>query len=202
MKTFIFAAAFVVALLLAAPVLGSVQQGLIQNGDDNSAIQVGDDAYIHVNRAHVDETNTQYSTQYNTVTFEAPEQGPYVSSLGIGDAAYTRLVYPNRIAIVRIKANTSSISIRAGTPVTLYTISSEYYNIVQGSQAIPDYNEFYDRMDHGTAVWESWIPYYTTEETIDIPPTADYLVVDNRNKFTSYNLIEITPHPLEQKQSY
>ena len=51
-------------------------------------------------------------------------------------------------------------------------------------QATPEYNEFYDRMDHGTAKWMSWIPYYTTSETIGIPQGADYLVIDNRNIFT------------------
>jgi hypothetical protein len=202
MKPFIFAAVLVAALLLCTPIVGATQQGIVQNGNGDSAVQIGGDGYVYVRHADVKETNTQYNSIHDTYNFEAPEQGPSVAGLSTGDASYTRMVFPNRFAIVPIPDNTSSITVRAGTAVALYTITSEYYNTVQGEQAIPDYNEIYDRMDHGTAAWESWIPYYTTYETIGIPSSADYLVVDNRNIFTSYNLIEITPHPIEEKQSY
>ena len=205
MRTYFFAVAVVMMMAVCMmPVLADddVSQGIIQNGKGNTAYQVGDDAFIHVDKAYVKETNNQQNSYQTSITVEAPEQGPTTSYMSTGDVSWTRLVYPNRIAVIPIGENWSSVEVKAGTVVALYTIDSEYYNIVQGKQATPDYNEFYDRMDHGTAAWMSWIPYYTTSETIYIPQGADYLVIDNRNKFTSYNLITITPHPVEQKESY
>lgn len=201
-KSFFFI--LLVGMLVLVPFASADSQGIVQNGIGNSAYQVGGDAYIHVNKAFVKETNTMYQSNHNSVTFEAPEAGPQTSFLGIGDVEYTRLIYPNRIAVIPIgdAVNLSSVRVRAGTPVALYTVSSEYYNIVYGEQATPVYNEYYDRMDHGTASWESWIPYYTTSSEIEIPATADYLVIDNRNVFTSYNLVEIIPNVVEEKQSY
>jgi len=188
--------------LLAVPVMADTTQVIDQKGIGNSAYQIGDDAYISVRHADVKETNTQYNNANYQYTFEAPDQGPTTSYLGVGDVSYTRLVYPNRIALIPIPENVTEITVKSGTPIALYTISSDYVDIVHGSQATPDYNEFYDRMDHGTAKWESWIPYYTTSETIGIPETADYIVIDNRNPFTSYNLVEIVPHIVEEKESY
>lgn len=188
--------------LLAVPVMADTTQVIDQKGIGNSAYQIGDDAYISVRHADVKETNTQYNSANYQYTFEAPEQGPTTSYLGVGDVSYTRLVYPNRIALIPIPENVTEITVKSGTPIALYTINSDYVDIVHGSQATPDYNEFYDRMDHGTAKWESWIPYYTTSETIGIPETADYIVIDNRNPFTSYNLVEIVPHIVEDKESY
>ena len=188
--------------LLAVPVMADTTQVIDQKGIGNSAYQIGDDAYISVRHADVKETNTQYNNANYQYTFEAPDQGPTTSYLGVGDVSYTRLVYPNRIALIPIPENVTEITVKSGTPIALYTISSDYVDIVHGSQATPDYNEFYDRMDHGTAKWESWIPYYTTSETIGIPETADYIVIDNRNPFTSYNLVEIVPHIVEDKESY
>jgi len=205
MRHSFFAVALVLMMAVCMmPVLADddTNQGIIQNGKGNTAYQVGDDAFIHVDKAYVKEDVNAPTTVHNDVTYEAPEQGPTTSYLSTGDVSWTRLVYPNRIAVIPIDKNWSEVSVKSGTVVALYTIDSEYYNTVQGLQAIPDYNEFYDRMDHNSAVWMSWIPYYTTSETIGIPEGADYLVIDNRNKFTSYNLITITPHPIEDKESY
>ena len=188
--------------LLAVPTMADTTQVIDQKGVGNSAYQIGDDAYISVRHADVKETNTQYNSANYQYTFEAPEQGPTTSYLGVGDVSYTRLVYPNRIALIPIPENVTEIAVKSGTPIALYTIDSDYVDIVHGSQATPNYNEFYDRMDHGTAKWESWIPYYTTSETIGIPVSADYIVIDNRNPFTSYNLVEIVPHVVEDKESY
>lgn len=205
MRPIFFAVAIAMMLMICmAPVSAGtdVQQGIIQNGKGNTAYQVGDDAFIHVDKAYVKEETNQQNSYHNSITVEAAEQGPTTSYLSTGDVAWTRLIYPNRIAIIPVEPEWSTVTVKSGTVVALYTIQSDYYDIVHGEQARPDYNEFYDRMDHGTAVWSSWIPYYTTAETIEIPRDADYLVIDNRNIFTSYNLVTIQPHPIEDKQSY
>lgn len=200
MRTYFFAVLLILAVCIPLVSAGA-QQGIIQNGKGNTAYQVGDDAFIHVDKAFVKENINAPTTMYNTVTYEAPEMPPTASYLGVGDVGYTRMIYPDRIAIVPIEENTTLISVRAGSPVALYTIDSQYYDTIHGSQSIPVYNEIYDRMEHGSAVWMSWIPYYTTSETIGVPPGADYLVIDNRNIFSTYNLVEIIPHPLVLQES-
>ena len=170
--------------LLVASV--TAQQSIIQNGDGNYAVEIGG-GQTTIDHATI--TNQITNGDPITVNVILPEGSPQSSYLGIGDVNYTRLIYPNRIALVPVMHG-CVIAIRSGTPVSLYTINTIDKDKVQGSQSIPVYDDIYDRMDHGETPWVDWIPYYTTKETI-VSTTDGYLVVDNRNIFSGYNLVEI-----------
>lgn len=143
---------------------------------------------MKINHANIDVPVVVNSDPTVNVIF--PDSPPQTSFLGVGDVSYTRLIYPNRFAMVEVKPN-EIVRIRSGTPVALYTIIALDKDTVMGSESIPQYDSIYDRMDHGNVLWVDWIPYYTTSSTITVHD-ANYLVIDNRNIFTSYNLVEIT----------
>jgi hypothetical protein len=173
---------FMIALPAAAIDAG---QGIAQNGNDNTATQ---QINMKINHANIDVPVVVNSDPIVNVIFPTPL--PQASYLGVGDVSYTRVIYPYRFAVIAVQPN-EVVRVRSGTPVALYTIKALDKDTVMGSQSIPQYDSIFDRMDYGTVAWVDWIPYYTTSSTITVHD-ANYLVIDNRNIFTSYNLVEIT----------
>jgi hypothetical protein len=156
---------------------------------DNTVVDTDYNTDISVDDSvtSIDNSVTKISSVSST-TIISEDRPEYLS---VGDAAYTRVIYPDRFALVPVRPG-ETYQVLAGSPVGLWTIEALYVNTVKDSRSALTYDEVYDRMDHHLVPFVDVVPYYTTKSTITISEGAAYLIVDNRNPFTKYNLVEIS----------
>lgn len=188
MKTLFLLLAVLMIFALVLPVAATTEQGIIQNGDSDSAVQIAGDANVQIDHANIKNAVTVVDQPIVNVNFPTPP--PQASYLGVGDVSYTSLIYPGYIKVIPVQPN-ETIRIRAGTPVLIYTIQEIYKDTVHGKDATPVYDPVYDRLETGSAALVDWVPFYTTSARLTVTD-ADYLVIDNRNMFAGYNLVEFT----------
>ena len=161
MKTIFFLLAIFTIFLIASPV-AATQQGIVQTGKDDNAVQIGGDANVRINHANIDVPVSVPVNVVDAPTINVNIPGPSTSYLSVGDVYQTHLVYPNSVIFVPVHFN-ESIWVRAGTPVALYTIQAIYNDTVKSSNSIPVYDPVFDKMTSGETPWIDHLDYYTTD---------------------------------------
>jgi len=133
----------------------------------------------------------QHQSNYQNVNVIVPEEKE-IKTLDVGPVAFTRLLWKDEVVTMPL-SGVSLITIKAGSPLAVYTVDShgEIFK-VDSMDSIPVYDWNYHRFQFGSVSPIDKIPYYTTKGSLVSSWNADYVVVDNRNPFSGYNLVDVS----------
>lgn len=171
----------------------------INNVDvDQSQKQNQNQMQVQLQHQEQDQAQDQQQTQsnYQVVTIQrvAPDPGLNPDkSVGVGVAVEdVRLIYPGEVVLYDIAVG-QMCSVRAGSPLALYTIRtgiSDDTLKVKSSESTPEYDPVYNKMVWGLVDPADFVKFFTPKAKI-VSTVNGHCVIDNRARYNDYTTAEI-----------
>lgn len=139
-----------------------------------------------------DQQQQQKQSNYQNVVIILPDPEPEIKTLYVGEVEFTRLLGRNEVVTYPLHG-ISIITVKAAYPLAVYTMDSrgDVFKI-NSKDSTPVYDWTYHKFQFGSVSPVDQIPYYTTKGSLVSSSGADYAVIDNRNPFSEYNLVEVS----------
>jgi hypothetical protein len=181
---------FVVFLVL----LLSITTVVVACADCNTQNQEQNQNQEQIQTQNQDQKQTQsqsVSISGQNVMVNVPKD---LNSLDVGSAkTFSRLVYPGEVLVEPV-GHGGGCSIISAYPVGLYTIAplNGYgVDMVQTTEAQPEYDPIYHKMDFGIVPVIDKIDYWTTKAFLSVT-NGSYCVLDNRAPGNDFTTVEFT----------
>jgi hypothetical protein len=193
---------YITTILIATLICVAMVSAMEHRDDNKVNVKVNIDNNVNVDNdqsqqqsqeQQQDQTQSQGQSQsnYQNVDIIVPKDTK-IDSLDIGEVNFTRLLFPDEAIIFELH-NQSVIAFKAAHPIAIYTYTThgEIYAI-DSTDAVPWYDPIYHKFHFGVIAPVDQIPYYTTKGTLVTNASAEYAVIDNRNPWSDYNLVEVS----------